>query len=210
MTNDQPEPNKPEWPMITTTGNKAFKYYSTWQREAFTCSRCGWTSTVSLADLDDPCGGAATIQCPKCYRRIGVVVFPNLSDTEEAAAQGNEEAIRELPGMQDRIKHFAARNEKFEREKLQSVDQLPELKGDALEFLWDIEDAGGDTYQIIRLGETEVWRELAFFDSIPRFNEIKEFLRNRYGIRFKSLRPTDGSLEWLCGDTGRLNRLSYT
>jgi hypothetical protein len=64
-----------------------------------------------------------------------VVVFPNLSDTEEAAAQGNEEAIEALPGMQDRIKHFQARNEQFEKEKLQSVDQLPELDGDSLEIL---------------------------------------------------------------------------
>ncbi len=80
------------------------------------------------------------------------MVFPNLSDTEEAAAQGNEEAIRALPGMQDRLKHFQARNEQFERNKLQSVDQLLELEGNSLEFLWDVADAGGDTYQIIRLG----------------------------------------------------------
>ena len=124
MSNVQHETNKLEWPMRTTSGNRAYRYYSDWQQQWFTCSRCEWTGTVSLADLDDPCGDAATIQCPKCYRGIGVVVFPNLSDTEEAAAQGNEEAIKALPGMQDRIRRFQARNEQFEQEKLLSVDQL--------------------------------------------------------------------------------------
>jgi hypothetical protein len=210
MSEPQPDPSNSEWPMTTTAGNKAFKYYSDWQRELFNCARCGWTGTVSGLDLDDPSGGAATIQCPKCYRSIGVVVFPNLSDTEEAAAQGNEEAMRELPGMRERLNHFQVRMDKFAREKLQSIDQLPELPESSLEFLWDIEDAQGETYQIIRLGDNEVWRELAYFDSIPRFDEVKEVLRDKYGARFKSLRPTADSLEWLCGDNaGKLDRHSY-
>jgi hypothetical protein len=210
MSQNQPEPNNSEWPMTTTSGNKAFKYYSNWQQEVFACSRCGWTGTVSGLDLDDPCGGAASIQCPKCYRRIGVVVFPNLADTEEAAAQGNEEAMRELTGMRERLNRFQVRMDRFAQDKLQSIDQLPELQEQSLEFIWDIEDAQGETYQIIKLGDFEIWRELAFFDSIPRFNEVKDLLRDKYGTRFKSLRPTDGSLEWLCGDNaGKLDRLSY-
>jgi len=209
MPNDPPEPEKPERPMLTSPLTKLLKYYGNWRREAFNCPRCGWTGTGSGLDWDDPCGGAATVQCPKCYRAIGVLVFPNLSDTEEAATQGNEEAIRVLSGRRDRIKRFEARNEKFETERLKSADQLPDLEGDSLEFLWDIVDAG-DTYQIIKRGDIEVWRELAFFDNIPRFHEVKEFLRDRYGTRFRSLRPTDASLEWLCGDNaGKLDRLSY-
>jgi hypothetical protein len=59
-------------------------------------------------------------------------------------------------------------------------------------------------------GTLQFWRVLAFFDSIPRFNEVKGLLRNKYGARFKSLRPTDDSLEWLCGDNaGKLDGLSY-
>jgi hypothetical protein len=211
MNNDQPESNKLESPTLMTSGTRLFKYHGNWQREAFQCPRCGWTGSVTGLDLDDPCGGTASIQCPKCYRRIGVVVFPNLADTEEAAAQGNEEAIKALPGMQDRIKRFAARHEKFrEGETQESRPTAGPLEGASLEFLWDIADAGGDTYQIIRLGDAEVWRELAYFDNIPRFHEVKEFLKNRYETRFKSLRPTEGSREWLCGDNaGKLDRLSY-
>jgi len=32
------------------------------------------------------------------------------------------------------------------------------------------------------------------------FNEIKEMLKQKDGMTFKSLTPTDGSLDWLTGD----------
>ena len=57
-----------------------------------------------------------------------------------------------------------------------------------------------EDYQVIRVGEREVWRELAFWDNMVRFNEIKDLLKRKYGTRFKSLTPTDGSLDFLTGD----------
>ena len=47
---------------------------------------------------------AAIIECPKCYRSLGVVLYPNLQETKEAAAQGNEEAIKALPSFESRVK----------------------------------------------------------------------------------------------------------
>jgi hypothetical protein len=196
-------------PLISTVGNPVFKWYSNWQQEVLTCSRCGWTGTVSVDDLGDP-SDCAIIECRQCHRSLGVVVFPNLRDTEEAAAQGNEEATQRLPELLERLRQAEVRTERFEREKIVSVDQLPELDGESLEFIWDLAEVDGDTYQIIRLGDAELWRELAFFDSIPRFNEVKELLRQKYDTRFKALRPTERSEEWLCGDNaGKLFRLSY-
>jgi hypothetical protein len=166
---------------------------------------------VGLGDLEDPSACGASIECPQCHQRIGEVLFPNLRDTEEAAAQGNEEAIRELPRFREQVAHAQARIDRFKQEKLESLNQLPELDGETLEFTWDIADAAGDKYQVIRLGDVEIWRELAFFDSIRRFHEVKELLRKKYGTRFKSLKPTEASQEWLCGDNaGKLFRLEYT
>jgi len=165
---------------------------------------------VSIDDLGDP-SDCAIIECRQCHGSLGVVVFPNLRDTEEAAAQGNEEAMQRLPELLERLRQAEVRTERFEQEKIVSVDQLPELDGESLEFTWDLVEVDGDTYQIIRLGDVELWRELAFFDNIPRFNEVKELLRQKYGTRFKVLRPTERSEEWLCGDNaGKLVRLSYT
>jgi hypothetical protein len=103
--------------------------------------------------------------------------------------------------------------ERFDQEKLRSADQLPDLDGESLEFEWDFQkgdDGDGDFYQVIRAGDVEVWRELAFFNNIRRFEEIKGLLRTRYGTRFKSLTPTAASIEWLSGDNlGKALQLSY-
>ncbi|MBV9626137.1 MAG: hypothetical protein JOZ14_19390 [Acidobacteria bacterium] len=68
---------------------------------------------------------------------------------------------------------------RFEREKLKTRSQLPELKGDSLEFTCELAEGYGEHYQVIRLGDVEVWRELAFWDHVPRFYEIKAILRKK-------------------------------
>jgi hypothetical protein len=89
---------------------------------------------------------------------------------------------------------------RFEREKLKRTDQLPDLDGEALEFTLDVASREGEDYQVIRLGDIEVWREFAFWDHLQRFDEIKNILREKYGTQFKSLTPTAWSLDWLTGD----------
>jgi hypothetical protein len=143
--------SRPEEPMLNTVGNRGFKWYSNWQQELLCCSHCGWVGTVGLDDLEDPSACGASIECPQCHKRIGEVLFPNLRDTEEAAAQGNEEAIRELPKFREQVAHTQARIDRFKREKLESINQLPELDGEILEFTWDIADAAADKYQVIRM-----------------------------------------------------------
>ena len=187
------------------------KYYSDWQHEVFACSHCGWTGTVGHRDLEVG-DVAAIIECPKCYKSLGVVLYPNLQETKEAAAQGNAEAIKALPAFETRIKQNWELLDRFEQEKLRSADQLPNLDGESLEFEWDFQKGNdGESYQVIRAGHTKVWTELAFFNSGPRFEEIKGILRAKYGTRFKSLTPTQASIEWLSGDNlGQALQLRYT
>ena len=189
---------------------KAWKYYSGWQKELFACGQCGWTGTVSHKDLEAG-DVAAIIECPKCYKSLGVVLYPNLQETKEAAAQGNEEAIKALPSFESRIKDNWELLDRFEKEKLRSADQLPNLDGEVLEFEWDfVKGNDGEFYQMIRVAGVEVWQELAFFNNIRRFEDIKELLRSKYGTRFKSLTPTDASIEWLSGDNlGKALQISY-
>jgi hypothetical protein len=193
---DSPDQSKP------VARSRDFKYYSNWQNEVFTCPKCGWTGTVTTMDLGDPFPQSAPIECPKCFKILGAVLFPDVRDTEEAAAKGNEEAIRSLASFRETEKRQKALMEKFERHHLSSIEQLPDLPGESLEFTWDIGGADDETYQIIRAGGagTEIWREVAFFDSIARFKEVRSILKEKYGTRFKSLKPSDASWEWLCGD----------
>ena len=177
------------------------KYYSDWQHEAFTCAQCGWTGTVGFEDLEAG-DVAAIIECPKCYKSLGVVLFPNLQETKEAAAQGNEKAIQALPGFEMRVERNWELLEKFDQKKIRSADQLPNLDGASLEFQWDfVKGEDGEWYQSIRLRDVEVWRELAFFNNLQRFEEVKELLKAKYGTRFESLTPTLASIEWLSGDS---------
>ena len=189
---------------------KVCKYYSDWQHEAFKCEQCGWTGTVGFEDLEVG-DVAAIIECPKCYRSLGVVMFPSLQETREAAALGNEEAIQALPSFENRIKDNWKLLDRFDHEKLRSADQLPSLDSETLEFEWDFEKGNdGEWYQVIRAVSVEVWRELAFFNNIRRFEEIKGMLRAKYGTRFKSLTPTPASIEWLSGDNlGKALQISY-
>jgi hypothetical protein len=77
---------------------------------------------------------------------------------------------------------------RFEKGKLRSADQLPNLEGDSLELEWDFQTGDdGDWYQVIRAGDVELWRELAFFNNLRRFEEMKGLLKAKYGTRFKSL-----------------------
>jgi hypothetical protein len=191
---------------------RLWPYYSAWQQEKFQCQHCGWIGNVGFADLDYGSDVASIIECPKCFQSLGVVEYPNLKDTEEAAAQGNAEAIAALPGFRQRVNHNWELLERFEQEKITSVDQLPELEGESLEFTWDFAKAAdGEYYQTIRLGERELWRELAFWSNVRRFEQVNGLLKQKYGARFRSLTPTDASLEWLTGDNlSDLIQLSYT
>jgi len=155
---------------------------------------------------------AAIIECPKCYRSLGVVLYPNLEETKEAAAQGNEEALQALPDFESRIERNWELLDRFEQDKIRSADQLPDLEGASLEFRWDfVKGEDGDFYQIIRVGDTELWRELAFFNNLWRFEQIKGLLRTKYGTRFKSLTPTLASIEWLSGDNlGKALQIKFT
>jgi hypothetical protein len=201
----------PDEPILNTAGYRSFRWYSNWQQELLCCSRCGWVGNATIHHLEDAGACGAIIQCPSCRRRMGEVLFPHLKDTEEAAAKGNPEARLRFPELLRELGQAQTRIVRFEQEKIMSIDQIPVLAGDTLEFVWDFAKIDGQDYQIIQMGNVEIWRELAFFENIDRFNEVKELLRRKYGPRFKALTPSRESLEWLCGDNaGKLFQLSYT
>lgn len=185
-----------------------FNWYSNWKNEQFSCGQCGWRGKGEEAFPDE----VGMMECPDCDHGVGYAQFASLRDTERAAALGTEDAIRDLPEKRAWVEQIEKRMNRFEREKLRNPDHLPELEGQWLEFIWDFaEDVDDENYQIIRVGDVEVWRELAFFDNISRFNEIKALLKQKYGTRFRSLTPTEESLEWLTGDRYfKLQTLSLT
>jgi hypothetical protein len=195
----------------STIGSKTlYPWYSDWRILQFTCEHCGWTGKGQQAFPNE----AGIMGCSVCDHGVGYVQFPSLRDTERAATDGNIEAIRDLPEKKEWATQMETRMSRFRREKLCRIEQLPELNSECLAFTWNLAEHVGEEkedYQIIRSGERKIWRELAFFDNILRFNEIKHLLKMKYGTRFKSLVPTDRSLDFLTGDHFyKLKTLSWT
>lgn len=187
--------------------NKArlYSYFDGYRDETFRCPRCSWTGGFKQLEQEqyrDLFDGS----CPQCGKMLIIVSFPTGEEIRKAAARGNEEAQEMLPMVRQREDLDAV----FEREGLKSAEQLPDLAGEELEFDWDQEQDGEKDLTIIRWGDALVWKEPAFYEGRPRFNQVKEILKARYGSRFKSLKPTERSKLYLYGDDlGAPDKISF-
>lgn len=178
------------------------RYYSDWRAQPYSCP-CGWKSSgdeLALELFD----ALMQLSCPTCDRHLLLVSHPTFDEIREAAARGNEEARAQLSW----VERLEAKEARFERMKLRESEQLPEVEGDELHFVWDL-DEGGDL--ALRLGDQVLWREPVFYEDWPRFNEVRELLKRRYPGRFRSLKPTDASEFYLFGDDiSAPNKISFT
>lgn len=184
---------------------RIYSYFDGYRNDTFHCPSCSWTGGFEQLDQEqyhDLFDGS----CPQCGKMLIVVSFPTLKEIRKAAADGNEEAQHMLPMVKQREGLDAA----FERDGLKSADQLPDLAGNELEFAWDQEQEGENDLTIIRCGEAVIWKEPAFYEGWPRFNQVKEILKARYASRFKSLKPTERSKLYLFGDDlGSPEKISF-
>ena len=92
--------------------------------------------------------------------------YPTAGEVEAAAHGRHPEAV----GMLDQVRSAQRAQQEFERVKLQSGDQLPDLDGDSLEFVYDLlaEDLGRSAY-VILCGGREIWREPARWEDWERY-----------------------------------------
>lgn len=189
-----------------TNRAKWYSYFDGYRSETFHCPRCSWTGGFEQLEQEqyrDLFDGS----CPQCGKMLIIVSFPTLKEIREAAAGGNEEALQMLPMVKQQEGLDAA----FERDGLKSADPLPDLAGNELEFEWDQEQDGEKNLTIIRCGEAVIWKEPAFYEGWPRFNQVKEIIKARYGSRFKSLKPTERSELYLFGDDlGSPEKISFS
>jgi hypothetical protein len=169
------------------------------------CDRCGWTGPASAGDknfFDE----LFDISCPKCDAMLLIVPYPTDEETKQAAAAGNEKARQNLATVEARERRWALANQKA----LTLGSKLPDVVGDSLCFVWDLEEADDETWTVIRCGEETVWRELAFWEGWERFNEVKTTLKKIYGPRFARLKPASGSEMYLYGDAWMTAHLEET
>jgi len=141
-----------------------------------------------------------------------VVPYPTHAETREAAANGNEAAKENLKIVEEREAFFA----RAEEHSLTRPSQLPDLEGDDLVIEWDFKDeeksVGGDHWTVLRHEGKAIWREVAFYEGINRFESVLWILREKYGNRMAELRPAEASFTYLLGDdlraSGRVDSLN--
>ena len=167
-------------------------YYDDWENEDFRCKNCGWNGIGSQLKQGDMFEALHELDCPQCGGRISTLVYPII--TESRANWDKVSFVDKLI-----IEQIEIRNDVNKSTKLTSPDQLPDLAGDDLILIWDISSRnGGET--IIRYGEFELWREIAFYEGYERFIEVAGILSKKYGDRLQDLVPTRKSGMFLFGD----------
>ncbi len=167
------------------------RYYDLDENEELTCPRCGWNGTAKEGDTE-LYRELFDVSCPECEQMLLIVSYPTMGETEEAAKRGNTKALEELSSLRCR-KEFL---QSLERDRLRSTQQLPELEGEELSFVWDQEE----NRTVIKIGDKVVWSEPAIYEGWERFNEVKDFLKPKYGPRFHRITPTMRSKIYLYGD----------
>src|SRR5580704_4393701 len=101
-----------------------FNYYDDWRTAILTCPVCGWQGRWEQANINHY-SELMDAECPKCESHppmLAIVSYATAAETKQAAADGNAEAIRELSA----VLKMESRGESFEREKLKSIEQLPD------------------------------------------------------------------------------------
>jgi len=168
-------------------------YYSYDENQSLTCPACGWSGVAGDGAVE--CRDELfDVSCPHCARLLLVVSAPTADETRQAAEHGDARAQEQLQLDEARASFLR----EFEERKLKSPDQLPDLNGDRLEFVWDF--VSGERLTTIRVGERKVWAEPALWGARERFEEVRSLLEQRYDGRFVGLTPTAQSEVWLRGD----------
>lgn len=170
-------------------------YWEYHRESSVTCTRCGWSGPASSGerfhqDLLD-------VTCPDCAQMLLIVPFPTIEETRAAAAAGDRRARAELP----HVEKIETRWQTAAESGLAGAHQLPEILGDEdITIVWDFEERGGESFTVLRHEGREIWRELAFWEGIARFEEVAALLEQRYGRRLVAVEPTPASELYLYGD----------
>ncbi|MGA9521153.1 MAG: hypothetical protein WBV82_06800 [Myxococcaceae bacterium] len=168
--------------------------YYEFRQQAAECSSCRWEGFGREASIRLEASDVIEHACPGCARVLRRTAVPGSSETEQH--------LHELTTQE---RNFFEASERAHQRYLQAVlkdaNQLPDLEGDELEFVWDQMEDGGEYSIVLKHGSQELWREPAYFECYRRFGEILELLISRYGARVKDVAPTTRSLLYLYGES---------
>jgi hypothetical protein len=174
---------------------KHLDYYENWKSEILHCTECGWKGTFEEGSVDYH-SAWLDISCPTCFFLLAIVSYPSDWETE---ANWDKLSVQEKESFKAHTGFLTAQK----KSSLKSEADLPDLDGSSLIITWDFEGSPSGKFTVIRHGEREIWRELAFYEGFDRFKEVAEILMRKYGSRLADLVPTEASEYYLYGDAAR-------
>ena len=177
------------------------KYYE-YEKQAFSCSSCGWEGTGLECEMGDLLSALFEIHCPKCGERVGFVEFPLISEMSNSDDPLDRMTAAVASG-------FRAN---FKKKCLKSPDQLPEIANQAITLVWDSNSKDGTTPGDVLIKDRGVviWREPETFEGYQRFIEVGEILKMKYGKQLKDFTFTENSEFCLGGDhLGAFGHIEY-
>jgi hypothetical protein len=136
--------------------------YYDWKESAVTCRECGWSGRGRDTELGEMFGEGAEYHCPKCSDQM--VFVPFLTATETLTDPRSDPADRQIASLR------LNRQEKFERSKLKTVRQLPDLDPSPKVLAWHVvTDSANQNFFVILNGDQEIWREVSWYENFHRF-----------------------------------------
>lgn len=162
-----------------------------WETRDFTCIKCSWKGVGSALQYGDLQIEGCEMHCPSCTEAVAWLEFPPV---EEMLA--NFDKLR--PADQAMALLLSEGQKKWRKERLNSVDQLPEIEADYILLSWD-EDQ--DTKEIvIRHGRDEIFRQTTSWEYYDFFIAACRILKTKYGYRLIDVIPTPRVYGNIVGD----------
>lgn len=168
--------------------------YYDWMESQLSCKQCGWHGQGKQTELGEMYRDGSEHSCPQCSGDFGYVMFPTSDEVRSDP--------RADPRDRQASNLMAIRWERYERAKLVSTSQLPNLSPAPTTLIWECMDVPGNECDVVILmGDQEIWRETCWYENFRRFGEIASILRQKYGPTLVDLIPTDRSGVDLYGDS---------
>jgi hypothetical protein len=156
-----------------------YKWFERWEDRSISCQGCSWQGHARAKELEpvESNNGATTeFRCPSCGRQLISVDYSASTDQIVAHWDMLDASTRAA------VLCTPERMSRFERDKLRSPSDLPDIKKGPPFLTWNLtRHKDGEISNSVRHGTKLIWIQLALCDGLEEFFRVAEILRQRYG-----------------------------
>lgn len=185
-----PAADAPSSPMQGT--GRSTRYYDGWEGHVHDCAKCSWSGPGAALEMGDIFDGVTEMVCPRCNEKVLNLAQPTVEEV-----RANWGKASEFEKVQVELGDLRGRE--FERRKLSSASQLPDI--DAPAFVLIVDDLDGSMERVIKHGDRVIHAEPRYWEDWRRYIELATIVREKYGDQVLDLVPTRDCYANLWGDS---------